>query len=144
MCGLDPTGCQIVVLFWVCPLVGGQAMSWGVSRGGCGLRKSLAVCLLLGGAVFLLGWLSGLRHPALEPAGCWVRPSLGAKMAAFRRAPADKPGTPWYLLHQCHCPHSEPQLSLTAPALSPPETLQDQRVGLAQDPIESPLFSWVP
>lgn len=64
-------------------------MSWGVSRGGCGLRKSLEVCLLVGGAVFLLGSLSGLRHPVLGPAGCWVRPSLGAKMATFRRAPAD-------------------------------------------------------
>ena len=35
-------------LWWV-----GRAMSWGVSRGGCGLRKSLEVCLLVGGAVFL-------------------------------------------------------------------------------------------
>ena len=38
----------MAVFFWVCPLGGGagpgplvgRAVSWGVSRGGCGLRKS--------------------------------------------------------------------------------------------------------
>ena len=43
------------------PLVG-RAMSRGVSRGVCGLRKSLGACLLMGGAVSPLSLLFGLRH----------------------------------------------------------------------------------
>ena len=34
----------------------------------------------MGGAVFLSYWLFGLRHAALEFAGSWVEPDLGAEM----------------------------------------------------------------
>ena len=37
-----------------------------------------AAFLLMGGVVFSLYSLSGLRYPSLELTGCWVGPGLGA------------------------------------------------------------------
>ena len=34
----------------------------------------------MGEAVFLSYWLFGLRHPALEFAGSWIEPDLGAEI----------------------------------------------------------------
>ena len=47
------------------PLVG-KAESMGLSRSGCGLRKSLAACQLMGGSVSLSSLFFGLRHPSIR------------------------------------------------------------------------------
>ena len=79
----------------------------------------------------------GCLVSALEPAGCWVGPGLGDKMAASGRAHTNEYSQ--YLLHQCLCPQSEPQV------LPPPqETLQVHQVGLAQASMKSLLFSLGP
>ena len=69
------------------PLVG-RAMPRDVSRGGCGLRKSL-------GSLSVDGWgciptLLVVWSEELEPTGCWVGPGLGAndssKMSASNKS----------------------------------------------------------
>ena len=52
----------------------------------------------MGEAVFLYCWLFGLRLPALELAGCWIEPGLGAKMGTSGRPHAN-----WYSLDQEFC-----------------------------------------
>ena len=44
-----------------------------------------AACLL-GRIMFLICWLFGVRHPALELAALWVGPGLSVEMEAFGRA----------------------------------------------------------
>ena len=81
-----------------CPLVGGGWVSVLWWAGSC-LRAGLVVavssgslhaaCLLMCGALFLLR-LFGLSVTALESTGCWVGPSLSAKMSASRVGDADE------------------------------------------------------
>ena len=54
----------------------GRAASGGVFGVSVRLVRLQAVCLLMGGAVFLSCWLFGMRSPALEPAGSCVEPVL--------------------------------------------------------------------
>ena len=49
----------------------------------------------MGGAVFLSYSLFGLRRPALEFAGSWVEPGLGAEMRTSERPPSIN--IPWGL-----------------------------------------------
>ena len=57
--------------------------------------------------------------PAVEPAGCWLGPGLGAEMGASRRAHTSR--VPWRLHYRCACP--EPQLVSCSRPLPPQETL---------------------
>ena len=43
----------------------------------------------MGGAVVLSYWLFGLRSPALEFAGSWIEPGLGAEMRTSGRLHSD-------------------------------------------------------
>ena len=82
------------------PLVG-RAMSIGVFRGSCRLRKT-SISWLVGLCSSPVGcWASGV--PGLEPTGCWVGPSLGVKMVASRRA------------HSNGCPLVPPPLVCSSP-----------------------------
>ena len=59
-------------------------------------------------------------------------------MAATSRHVRVVEGAPQGVCRQCLCPQGEPQ-----PPLPIRETLQDQQVGLALDPIKLLLLPWV-
>lgn len=94
----------------------------------------LVLCPLMGGTVFLLYWLTGLRY--LEPVGCWVGPVLCVKMTISRRADARvSPGvsTSSVLAPAVNCRRPLPTQ----------ETLKDLQVVLIQALME-PLFTLCP
>ena len=119
------------------PLVG-MAVSRGVFRGACGLQKTL-------GSLSADGWgcVPTMLVVCPETSQHWSLLAVGwGQVLVSRWLPPGEltsVSTPTYLLHQCLCPHSEPQL--------PPASLeifQDQQVGLAQASVKSLLSPWVP
>lgn len=85
------------------------------------------------GAVFQPCW-SAWGIPALETTGCWVVPSVGKKMATFKRPMR----TPQNCCHQCLCLCSEPQPS--------PASVRDPPLlsgHLAQSLWSHCFFPWV-
>ena len=128
-----------------CPLVGGsgswpsggQVVSSGVSRGGCGLRKSLESlsadewdCIP---ALFVI-WPE-FQHWSLQAVG-WGQVSVPRDSKCL--PPARGHVGPFYVCHQLLWPQREPQ-----PLPLPQETLQDQQVGLGRALMKSLLLPWV-
>lgn len=62
-----------------------RALSVGLSRGDCGLRKLIESCLLMGKYAFLPCGLLDLRHPSIRAYRLWVGPCLGDKFLSSMR-----------------------------------------------------------
>ena len=157
-CGFHSTGCRVVVPLasGVCPLVDEASL-----RGLCRLPGGRGFFLLTGGWSWILSlwWAESCQGMCLEVAvgsggagfpTCWVVwPEVSqhwslqdvgwgqVKLAASRGAHTNQ-YFPVRLSPKCLWPHSEPQLP-TSPG-DPP----NQQVGLAQAPMKSLLFLWVP
>ena len=121
------------------PLVS-RAISRGMSRGGCGIRKSLG-CLSVDEwdcvPAMLVGWPKASQHSSLQ-AVRWGQ--VLVLMLQARCQLSDEYSwiclLPSFMSHSCH------RATVSPPP--PQETLQDQQVGLVQAPMKSLLCpgSW--
>ena len=120
----------------------GTAVSRGVIRGFYGLRKTLSSLSAYGWDLFLPCWLFGLRSHNTVAYRLLVGPCLGAddprRMCAslsFYVAEHSLKSPP-SSVYVCRKSHSH--------KLPTQETPQDQKLGLALDPMKSLPFPWVP